>query len=228
MKKPLILLSGGQARDRHFLSDSLTLNKTYTAAVIAAGGVPVMALSAEDAEDYAALCDGFISTGSHEFSPVPGLLSYEENARRNVSEHKLQRAFIAAGKPIFGICMGMQQLNVVFGGDLRKDFRLAEGVEHNLAQHPVETAEGSLLNRLFGTGFWVNSLHNVRVDTLAPCLRPTAISPDGVVEAFEHESLPIYGFQFHPERMRGDFPNPVEAPDTLPLFREFVQMCAKK
>ena len=110
MKKPLILLSGGQARDRHFLSDSLTLNKTYTAAVTAAGGLPVMALSPAEIGEYAALCDGCICSGAQIFTPEYSLITRVDNQERNLCEQQVARAFLTAGKPLLGICLGMQLL----------------------------------------------------------------------------------------------------------------------
>ena len=55
MKKPIILITGGRAYDRHFHGLSLTLNKTYTAAVAAAGGIPLLALDPESYDEYAAM-----------------------------------------------------------------------------------------------------------------------------------------------------------------------------
>lgn len=228
MKKPLILITGGQACDRHFRGKSYTLNKTYPAAVIAAGGLPVLGVDANAMEDYAALCDGCICSGAQIFSPEYSLVTRVDNEERKANEQRAIRAFMAAGKPVLGICLGMQQLNAALGGTLIKDFRLQEGVEHQMTTHSVKTAPGTLVNRLFGEEFMVNSRHIARLDVVAPGLKVAALSPDGVVEAVEHESLPLYGFQWHPERMRGDFPEPPEGPNMEELFREFMRMCAKK
>jgi putative glutamine amidotransferase len=227
MKKPTILITAGQAYDRQFRSSSLTLFRTYTAAVVKAGGLPIVPLdfSPESLSEYVDMADGCIFAGTQEYSPVPGPLRSEEHEERNRWEQPLMRAMIASGKPILGICLGMQHLNVALGGDLKRRFRLTDKVEHNGTVHPVETVEGSLLHRLAGKRFLINSLHTVRVDHLAPCLRATAFSPDGVIEAYEHESLPLYGFQFHPEKMRGDFPYPVDGPNLECLFEEFIRMC---
>ena len=228
MKKPLILITGGQACDHHFRGKSYTLNKTYPAVVAAAGGLPVLGIDAEAVEDYAALCDGCICSGAQIFTPEYSLITQVDNMERNLHEQRVIRAFIAAGKPVLGICLGMQQLNTALGGTLKKNFRLEEGVEHQKTSHSVKTVPGTLVNRLFGAEFTVNSRHITRVEELAPGLRVAALSPDGVIEAVEHESLPLYGFQWHPERMRGDFPEPPEGPNMEALFREFMNMCAKK
>lgn len=228
MKKPIILLTGGQAYDCQFRSRSTMLNHTYLAAVVAAGGIPLLMTDPELAEEYAALADGLICTGTQAVAPDPGLLCDEDHQWRNKREHRMIRAFLQAGKPILGICLGMQQINVVLGGELEKNFRFTLGVEHNRTTHPVFTAEGSLLRRLFGESFEVNSFHTVRVSKLAEDLKVTALSPDGVIEAYEHKSHPLWAFQFHPERMRGDFPDPPTGPDMTPVFTHFVARCAEK
>jgi len=227
MKKPLILVTGGNAYDHQFHKKSIMLNKTYTSAVVAAGGIPILWADNEVVEDYVNLVDGCICTGTQEYVPSPTLsLSGRHNERVRLEE-ELMKAFMAAKKPLLGICQGMQQINVACGGDLHKNFRLTYGVEHNRTAHTVDTVEGSFIHRLFGTGFVVNSLHNVKVDHLAPGLKVTATSPDGVIEAYEHETLPVYAFQWHPERMRGDFPEPPVCPNMENIFTEFINMCRK-
>ena len=225
MKKPIILITGGRAYDRHFHGLSLTLNKTYTAAVAAAGGIPLLALDPESYDEYAAMADGLVLSGSQGFSPDPKLNTGTEHTDRNVDDQKLITAFRKAGKPIMGICLGKQQLNVSFGGDLHINIKYDSGIEHMMTKHTIEVAEGSILHNLFGTGFYINSRHNLKLGKLADELVITATSDNGTVaEAIEHKDLPIIGFQWHPERMRGDFPEPPEGPDMTPLFEHFIGM----
>ena len=225
MKKPLILITGGPAYDPDFHMESRMLNKTYVTAVVAAGAIPVMDLDNVNREDYIELCDGFIFTGTHEFNPG-GMYDIKTlQAERIEREHKMMRSAADTGKPILGICQGMQQINAAFGGELHYNFKTEYGVEHSHTSHKIETCERTLINRLFGKEFRVNSYHNFMVKTLAPKFRVSALSPDGVIEAYEHEKLPIYCFQWHPERMRGDLPITPYGPDTDILFREFVAMC---
>ena len=47
----------------------------------------------------------------------------------------------------------------------------------------------------------VNSAHHQAIDTLARGLKVAAIGPGDIIEAYQHESLPVIGVQFHPERM---------------------------
>ena len=228
MKKPIILLTGGQAYDSQFHSRSTMLNHTYLAAVVAAGGIPLLMTDPTLAEEYAAMADGLICTGTQECAPEPGLLCEADHEWRNEREQRMIHAFMKAGKPILGICLGMQQINAALGGELERHFRFTVGVEHNRVTHIIHTEEDTLLRRLFGETFEVNSFHNLRVKTLAEGLKLAALSPDGVIEAYEHVSHPLWAFQFHPERMRGDFPDPPTGPDMTPVFEHFVACCAEE
>ena len=48
---------------------------------------------------------------------------------------------------------------------------------------------------------------------------------DNVIEEVQHESLPVWAVEWHPERMRGDHREPPEGPDTTPLFQWFCGVC---
>ena len=81
-----------------------------------------------------------------------------------------------------------------------------------------------MLRELFGARLRVNSTHHQAVRDLAPGLRMTAVSAEGIVEAFEHETLPIIGTQFHPERMCCPAEDAL-TPDFQPLFDRFADLC---
>lgn len=123
----------------------------------------------------------------------------------------LARTLIDAGKPVFGICRGFQELNVVFGGTLQK---LPPGpVEHHappgvsLAEmfaqsHAVELAPGGVIASGLGTtSITVNSVHFQGVDRLGPDLNIEAVAPDGLVEAFSAQvgTAQVLAVQWHPE-----------------------------
>ena len=115
---------------------------------------------------------------------------------------------------------------MVLGGTLYQDLPGEKGVVHSGERlfHEITTRPGSALSRLFGERFLVNSLHHQAVRAPGKGLIVTATSADGVVEAFEHESLPVLGCQFHPERiscLTGEH----DTPDFLPLFQHFVALC---
>ena len=226
--KPIICIAPAPAVEPHFFNDGWMVNKKYFLGVTAGGGVPVMATDIELADEYARLCDGLILTGSAMYVPSP---EYAEQAKaiekqkRDPLDEKLFHAFQKAGKPVFGICRGQQNINVFLGGTLAKKFKLTDGVEHLMHKHEILAEQGSLICQLIGEKFITNSRHNNRIDQLADSLKVTARSHDGVIEAVEHESMPIYAVQWHPERMRGDLPDPFDGPDTTPLFQKFNDIC---
>ena len=121
------------------------------------------------------------------------------------------------GLPVFGVCRGLQVLNVYYGGSLIQDIPSEyEGecvVVHRRgaksepeAKHPIRINKGSLLRSLLGAEeVVVNSSHHQAVKDLAPGFVVTARSEDGIAEAIERRGeLLVFGVQFHPERLRPD------------------------
>ena len=226
--KPLICIAPAPAVEPMFFNDGWMVNKKYFLGVSAGGGVPVMATDIELAEEYARLCDGLVLTGSAMYMPSPEYAAQAkviEKQKRDPQDAQLFYAFQKAGKPVLGICRGQQNINVFLGGTLAKKFKLTDGVEHLMRKHEIVAQPGSLICELFGETFITNSRHNNRIDQLADGLKVTARSHDGVIEAIEHESEPIYAVQWHPERMRGDLPDPFDGPDTTILFQKFSEIC---
>jgi putative glutamine amidotransferase len=113
--------------------------------------------------------------------------------------------FLKAGKPVLGICRGHQLLNVALGGtliqhlpDAEKHMSLPDGKDN---VHPVHISRDAFLYPVYGASCMVNSSHHQGIDTLGKGLWAVMRAEDGVIEAVEHESLPVWGVQFHPERM---------------------------
>ena len=136
--------------------------------------------------------------------------------------------FLRAGKPVLGICRGHQLLNVAFGGTLiqhlpgaEKHMSLASG-EDNI--HPVRIEKGSFLDRIYGTGCIVNSSHHQGADAPGEGFRVVMRSEDGVIEAIEHNTLPVWGVQWHPERMCFAHKRDDTA-DGSGIFRFFLEQC---
>ena len=118
-----------------------------------------------------------------------------------------------AGKPVFGICRGLQEINVALGGTLR-DLRIAGsgGVHHAppgaalddmfAFAHPVRVVPGSMLQRFTEReNLEVNSVHFQAIDRLAKGLTVNATSADGIIEAVSatHTPAPVFAVQWHPE-----------------------------
>ena len=126
----------------------------------------------------------------------------------------LVQRMIDAGRPVFGICRGFQEINVALGGTLRRDTSAsAELLRHHAPDgagfdalfdhlHPVHLSEGGMLAKALGkTELSVNSVHYQGVGQLAPGLSVEALAPDGLVEAYSARpnGAPLVAVQWHPE-----------------------------
>lgn len=200
----------------------------YENAVRNAGGVPLCAYC--PVPDLS--CAGLLLCGGGD--PDPALFGQENRGSdppdlaRDMAELALISAFLEAGRPILGVCRGMQMLNVALGGtliqDLPPEVRAFHGrAAHDLV-HPLRCEEGSLLHRLYGPRMQVNSAHHQGVDRLGEGLVPCAWSESGLVEGFTHQNFPILGVQFHPERMAWDLRRP-DTDDGAAIYRWFVAQC---
>lgn len=233
--KPIILITGG-------ISFSVTgkpqwaLNHSYHERITEAGGVPMMALSPECVDVYAELADGLLLSGGRDVGPQrynqeKKYDSVVTDPMRDELEWALVKAFEAKKKPIFGICRGIQTMNTYFGGTLYQDIPTELGGNHSGGvNHDLKMKEDSILGKLFGESMVINSYHHQVIDKIAPNFVPTAWSDAGgheIIEAIEHESLPYWGVQWHPESMSGETTNPVECVDSLPMFVYFIKQCKK-
>ncbi len=145
--------------------------------------------------------DGLLLSGGGDLSPAlyGGTTAVPTSCfdtMRDAEELALIAAFCARSKPILGVCRGIQALNVFFGGTLLPDIPNHDAVTHRITTVPHTTTAD-----LLGTDFQSNSYHHQAVDRLGRQLHATAWAPDGIIEALEHDALPILGVQWHPERM---------------------------
>lgn len=231
MRKPIILMSFGTDVGAHPIP-RLAIYRNYAESLNELGA-HVLGITdpGEDAAwELCAMADGLLLTGGADVEPA----HYGEQTLdacgaidlwRDAAEFAYAKAFIAAKKPILGICRGLQVLNVVLGGTLYQDIPSQLGFEHpGGTTHEVIAREGSELERLFGKRFLVNSYHHQAVKTLAPGLVTDAAfaGDERIVEAFHHTGLPIVAYQWHPERMRGAERLTKEGPDMDVLFRRFL------
>ena len=154
-------------------------------------------------------CDGLLLPGGADIHPSRYGQDVQPQTEPDAELDELQldvlQKFLDAGKPVFGICRGHQLINVALGGTMIQHLPTAKDHVHIAPDtdnvHFCEAAPDSWISGLYGTRFAVNSSHHQGVGRLGKGLRVSLTAEDGVVEAIEHESLPIWGVQFHPERM---------------------------
>lgn len=234
--KPLIITTGAHIYTPEGYPQNL-LWQVYMDGIVIGGGLPLLATDAthDDAQQLATHGDGLFLSGGMDVSPYyygQKTLSVcgPTDEKRDQLESLLVRAFIRAGKPIFGICRGCQMLNAYFGGTLLQDIQAQTGYEHIYDSiHEVSAVPGSLLDSLFGRSFTVNSLHHQAIQRLGTGLIPIAHAENGpFIEGFIHQSLPIFAVQWHPERMTGASRMSPAGPDMKPLLQHFIAMCCKQ
>lgn len=185
----------------------------------------------EQAVQDALTCDGLLLPGGGDMDPkfygqarIPAC--GEPNLLRDAAEPLLLRAFLAADKPVLGICRGIQIMNAVLGGDLYQDIKPFEHLPHNdhwAKVHTVTVRRGTLLSRILGQDtVLVNSQHHQAVDRVAPGFTLAALSEDGIVEAIEKPDARFcLGVQWHPEWLSD------ADPAMQGLFDAFVNACSK-
>ena len=191
------------------------------------GALPVMIPSLTDdvscpvpsdrrVSDYAQWLDGLVLHGGADVWPgnygeVPLHIDWTGDRARDDYEKALVAAFVAAGKPVFGICRGLQLINVAFGGTLYQDIpsQLPQAIVHGdeaafeLNFHPLAVVPGTRLASLLrDTGsFKVNSIHHQGIKDLAPGFVVEARCPDdGMIEAIRLTGdAYVAAVQWHPE-----------------------------
>jgi putative glutamine amidotransferase len=191
----------------------------YTRSVERAGGIPVVLPVTETnlLDSLLDRLDGLLLTGGTDINPLyygetPTSSLGQTEEERDVFELELANLALARDMPIFGICRGMQLLNVAMGGSLHQDLQqsLGQNVFHAHIQfrkwqptHEIALIMGSRLHRIVGKDrFAVNSFHHQAIHRLGDGLMVTAHADDGVVEAVEATShTAVFAVQWHPEMM---------------------------
>ena len=199
----------------------------YCAAVRGAGGQPLAGYC--PAPDLS--CAGLVLCGGGDIESLrygqSDQGSQPPDRDRDQAELALFRAFYEAGRPILGICRGMQLINVALGGTLTQDLPRSLRPFHTGVGdlvHLVRAEEGSVLHSLYGSVFPVNSAHHQAVDVLGRGLRPAAWAEGGFAEAVELPGRPVLGVQFHPERMSFGRRR-MDAADGARIFAWFLELC---
>lgn len=235
MARPLII--GISARIHHPLGPQRDLGGVYTKTLhyleqsvahwVLAKGVLAVMIPAIESEGlirrsemslgaYAEHLDGLLLQGGADVAPqsygeTPLHADWAGDRIRDRYEIDLFNAFVAAGKPVLGICRGCQLINVALGGTLFQDIatQVDEAIAHrdtdlyDRALHDVTLVPGSRLAQLYPstTHAKINSIHHQSVKGLGRDLVVEALGvPDGVVEAIRWRGPSyVFGMQWHPE-----------------------------
>ena len=200
-----------------------------------------------DYEKVCQVCDGLILPGSS-INIDPSFYGQAPfDPRNEVEEYlldsKIIEAFDKMGKPMFGICGGIQALNVYYGGTLGRVSNLktdahsespsSHGAEEQRTDrygnviayktHPVKVKKGSFIHDVFQSErILTNTYHGYALDRVAEGFEVVATSDDGIVEAVEWKEKKVYGTQWHPE-LAYRLSDPLE----LRIFENFLRTCAE-
>lgn len=239
--RPLIgitaMHSGASADGRELQA----VRPTYLRAIEAAGGIPLIIYLTDDLSAVCALydlCAGILLPGGDDVDPAyygeaPHPQLGPVDPQRDAVEIALARWAAADGKPLLGICRGLQVINVALGGSLYQDIpaQFETTIDHRAntrtrawteLAHPLTITAGSrLATVLAAEQIGCNTMHHQAIKTLAPGLRPVAYAPDGIIEAFEttgdHYLLAV---QCHPEHLWDS-----SEPRWQALFADFIAAC---
>jgi putative glutamine amidotransferase len=212
-----------------------------------ARAVPVLLPACADAldvETLAATLDGIVLTGSpsnvaaERYGAAPLPETTRQDPSRDAAVLDALPGLIAAGMPTLGICRGLQEINVMYGGTLEAAVHAQPGrLDHREGDHdrPIERwyddshairiMPGGVLEKLTSSAVeQVNSLHHQGIERLGNGLRPEAVATDGLIESFSIAAAPQFtlAVQWHPE-MRID-----DSPLSLAIFEAFGAACRSR
>jgi putative glutamine amidotransferase len=209
--KPLIGITSVYKIDEQNNSFSTSVNFAYIRAVADNGGIPLVLPTISDEEimqRYVRHLDGLVLIGGDDVPPS----AYNEKPHETVKvlttqrynfEKKLISLWLDSGKPLLGVCLGMQLTNVVSGGSLIQDIpsQIGTKVKHRQYHQVKIDPASSLAKILNSTEASVFSNHHQAVKDVGKNLKVVAHSDDGVVEAMERIDGGFGLFvQWHPEQ----------------------------
>lgn len=214
-------------------------NQAYVNAIEDAGGTSVLIPFIRDLEELenillrldGLLLPGGADIGPHYYNEEPRVELNLAEPELDELEFSLTRYALQRNMPIFGICRGMQALNIALGGNLYQDIsderpgsmkHVHPGQPRSQLVHNIYLERASSIADLLGTmEFEVNSLHHQAIKTPGEGVNAVGWAEDGTVEAIEVEGYRfVMGLQCHPEEIY------TQVPACARLFQAFVAACA--
>lgn len=207
----------------------VALNQTYLDAIAKIDAIPLL-LTKDNLQMFSQI-DGLIISGGDDVNPsyYHQLKHYKTSFDHRVDDLDFEciRLALEHKIPILGICRGIQVINVYFNGTLIQDLpSLKNSHLHKTDEyivfntHDVIIKPDCFLSQIFPLKYFCNTAHHQAIDKLGDNLEICALSKDNIIEAIKHQSLPIYGIQWHPERL-------LEDKYHLQLFYFFKEQCLK-
>lgn len=204
----------------------------YVRYVTAFGAESVVALRPEEI----AGCHGLLLPGGGDITPAfygeQNLGSADIDTELDILQLQAFDLAVKKGLPVLGICKGLQVINVALKGTLIQNLEPPVGERHRYdgedKYHKSVISKATWLHRLYGGETIVNSAHHQAIDRLGKGLSVVSRCPlDDCIEAVAHESLPIIGVQWHPERI--DFEKSrTDGGKVLKYFLELIHMTGHK
>lgn len=222
--KPIIGITPSSQTEKlaHGTFHRQCLSTPYVRAVEAAGGVPIVLPPLEDGiAELLDVIDGLLLSGGPDIEPsrfgddTVHPATYGIDLLRDRFEIDIFHGATRRDIPVFGICRGIQVINVALGGTLIQDVATqhpgASDIGHRQHEHGLESFEighrvsapdAAFLPIFDGDQLGVNSFHHQAIRDLAPGLIPVAYAPDGLIEAVVlARSHSVFAVQWHPEMM---------------------------
>ncbi|MCI8287781.1 MAG: gamma-glutamyl-gamma-aminobutyrate hydrolase family protein [Lachnospiraceae bacterium] len=178
----------------------------YVRYIQSVSAIPVVTINSEDV----CRCDALLLPGGGDITPA--FFGEQNHGSRNIDTkldilqlHAFDTA-LCRHIPVLGICKGMQVINVGLGGTIIQNLNADAARRHQYDQedkyHSAVNIENAWLYHLYGEKMTVNSAHHQALGRLGRNLTVVQTCPeDGCIEAVAHETMPILGVQWHPERI---------------------------
>ncbi|MGJ4969674.1 MULTISPECIES: gamma-glutamyl-gamma-aminobutyrate hydrolase family protein [unclassified Bradyrhizobium] len=252
MKRPVVGVIGNSHRVENRFTVQMVGERNLSAVAEVAGALPLMFAGVPEITDIAALLDvvdGVVLTGARanvhptRFNTEPSLKHEPYDVHRDEVALQLSEACVSRGIPLFGICRGLQEMNVAFGGSLHPEIREIPGrMNHRMPRlengeihpdpnvvfadrHEVRLAPGGAFASILGCdSIKVNSLHGQGILEPGDRVVIEGIAEDGTIEAIRIADAPSFalGVQWHAEY------DPQKNPINRKLFEAFGEAVRKR